>query len=81
MMSCPNCGKENMFDWTLLCPECFSDTSAMTDYDYDDDEETVTCRKCGTKRKVSDPATLIEGDKSCMLWQCPCCGRVYDLGA
>lgn len=90
-MACPKCGQPHMFDvvpemrsdypdvsTTQLCPSCAEDAAAVTDYTYEDDK--VTCGKCRTVTEFTDPRTLVEGDETLLLWKCPTCGRVYDMG-
>jgi len=94
-MACPKCGQPHMFDvvpemradypdvsTTELCPSCAEDARAVTDYEYNEHDDTVTCGKCKTVTDMTDPRTLVNDgkDDDIWLWKCPTCGRVYDLG-
>ena len=80
-MACPKCGAPNMLNLDILCPDCADDSAAPTDYEYNENDDTITCGKCGAVTDVTDPRTLINDGKGddIWLWRCPVCGRVYDL--
>jgi DNA-directed RNA polymerase subunit RPC12/RpoP len=79
-MSCQKCGRENMFGWDLICPDCAEIEGNQTDYEWDEETDRITCHNCGNTESWTDPRSFVsEENKDTLLWKCPHCHHVYDL--